>query len=260
MRNTLLLFVLFFVLATIHPASGSILSPFRGEERVRGVVVHATDSAALGSVHVINLDRERGTATAENGSFAVSASAGDRIMFQSVGFLNDTITVAPELLEQSNILVVRLYTRTYELSAVDVFPYATFAEFRHAFIHFKDPEPEFDLHLPDLPYIPPADGTGGVVISGPITYLYDRFSKRGREWSRYQQVLETESLAEQASRIVNSDLVRRYTDLEDEQEILKFLDYCRFSDEFIVNNPRHAVYESLLACYREYMAEKGRNP
>jgi hypothetical protein len=262
MRNPVLLLALLFAVPVLmHPASGSGFAPDGNgsvpenrEGRVRGLVVHAADSTALGSVHVINLSRERGTASAENGSFAIAASEGDQIMFQSVGFTNDTITVSLGDMDPGRILLVRLQPRTYELSAVDVFPYATFAEFKHAFLHFKDPEPEFDLHLPELPYIPPADGSGGVVISGPITYLYDRFSKRGREWTRYQEVLESESLALQAVRIVNPDLVRRYTELEDEEEIREFLDYCKLSDEFIVRSPRHAVYEALLACYRDYMA------
>jgi hypothetical protein len=259
MRTSRLLLALIFAMPVfVHPARGMGFAAESMDGRVRGLVMHAPDSTFLGRVHVINLDRERGTTSAEDGTFAISASAGERIMFQSVGFMNDTITVSPAILEHGHILVVGLYPRTYELSAVDVFPYATFAEFRHAFIHFKDPEPEFDLHLPELPYIPPADGSGGVVISGPITYLYDRFSKRGREWTRYQQVLEAESLAERAARIVNPDLVRRYTDLDDEEEILAFLEYCKLSDEFIVKNPRHAVYESLLACYREFMAETGK--
>ena len=256
-----MLALLFAVPVLMHPASGSSFVPDRNgsapeisQGRLRGLVVHAGDSTALGSIHIINLSKARGTASAENGSFAIAASEGDQIMFQSVGFTNDTITVNLADMEPDHILLVRLQPRTYELSAVDVFPYATFAEFRHAFIHFQDPEPEFDLHLPELPYIPPADGSGGVVIRGPITYLYDRFSKRGREWTRYQEVLESESLALQAARIVNPDLVRRYTELEDEEEIREFLDYCKLSDEFIVRSPRHAVYEALLACYRDYMA------
>jgi hypothetical protein len=262
MRNPILLLALLFTVPVfMRPASGSGFAPDGkgiasqyAEGRVRGLVVHAADSSALGSVHVINLSKARGTASAENGSFAIAASEGDQIMFQSVGFTNDTITVTPAVLDPGHILLVALYAKTYELSSVDVFPYATFAEFKHAFLHFQDPEPEFDLNLPDLPYIPPADGSGGAVIRGPITYLYHRFSKRGKEWTRYQEVLESESLALQAARIVNPELVRRYTELEDEEEIKEFLEYCKLSDEFIVRSPRTAVYEALLACYRDFMA------
>ena len=242
--------------AFMHPASGKGIASESREGRVRGIVVRATDSTALGDAHIINLSKSSGTASAENGSFAIAASEGDQLMIQSVGFRNDTITVTRTVLDTGHILVVGLLPKTYELSGVDVFPYATFAEFRHAFIHFEDPEPEFDLHLPELPYIPPADGSGGGVIRGPITYLYDRFSKRGKELTRYQEVLEAESLAEQAGRIVNPDLVRRYTELEVEEEISEFLLYCRLSDEFIVRSPRHAVYEALLDCYRNYLAER----
>jgi len=218
----------------------------------RSRVVQLSDSTSIPNVHVINLRNGRGTSSAADGSFKMVVEAGDKVLFTALGFHNHTLMVDSIMFENELPTVVVLAEKTYDLPVVEIYPYATFTDFKYAFLNFEDPEPAIKLNLPKSMQIA-APGEGfGVTINGPIQALYDQFSKRGKELRNYQEVVEKEELRRKASRVVNVETVRRYTHLQDEAEIYRFLRFCNMSDEYIVASAEYEVYQQLLACYRQY--------
>lgn len=95
----------------------------------------------------------------------------------------------------------------------------------------------------------------GVAIPGPITFLYDRFSKRGKAQRKYQNVLIQEDLARRAKRVVNPQIIERLTGLKEREKINDFLIYCSITDEYVVNTRETEVYARIIACYEGYEAE-----
>lgn len=226
--------------------------------RISGKVISQTDSTAIPNVHVINISRATGTTTAVDGTFSLWISPGNRIMYQALGFTTDTLWITEDFFANPQLLTVELSEKIYDLPAFEVFPYATFAEFKYAFLNFEDPEPEIDLNLPPSKALPPGihddAAGGGVTITGPITYLYDRFSRRGRELARYHEVVQEDQMARRAERVVNHRIIAQLTGLEDYREINEFLRFCNLDDAYIVNTKEYVVYQKILFCYRQYAA------
>jgi len=219
---------------------------------IKGFVVDERDSSAIPNVHIINLNRVRGTTSGVDGSFAIMAREGDSILLQAVGFFTDTLEIAYEVLESNEKIIIPLKDKTYQLPTVDVYPWATFSEFKYAFLNFEDPEPPLNLQLPPPEFQPdPGEGVG-IVIPGPITALYDHFSRRGREMARYREIKKEAELARRASRVVNPDIVKRLTGIESEQEYYIFLDFCNITNEYIVSTQEYNVYQRILQCYKQY--------
>jgi hypothetical protein len=243
--NMMLICSLFFVVESHGQSS-------RDEKKfLMGRVVNPTNNAPLPNVHIINLRSAAGAFTSQDGSFIILAAATDRLLFQSVGFSSDTIQLNAQIFEEG-YLIVELADRVYELPQVDVFPYPTFTDFKYAFLNKKVADDNVKISLPQLPnLVQPGEGFG-LRIDGPITAMYNQFSRRGREIREYQNVLEREDLRRRASRVVNAEVVRRYTGLENDAEIEAFLKFCNMSDEFIVANQQYVVYEQLLACFQQY--------
>jgi hypothetical protein len=225
-----------------------------GQKLLTGRVINSKDSSPLPDVHIINIKSARGTSSNANGSFMIMVEQHDQLLFQSLGFHNDTLVI--DFNQYDDYVVIALREQVYELPVVEVFPYNSFTDFKYAFLNFKDKEPVYELHLPNLPNLAvPSEGFG-VTIPGPITAIYDQFSKRGRELRKYQEVLVAEDLHRRASRVVNVETVKRYTTLQDEAEIYRFLRYCNMSDEYIVSVSEYEVYRQLLACFNQYTLEK----
>ena len=242
---------------TLQGYSASVLAATPPDRAIiRGIVADQRDSVAVANVHIINLSRSWGTTSSPTGSFSMMASAGDKILFQAIGFYKDTILITEHMLLQGENIDVWLSEQIYELPTVDIYPYATFTDFKYAFLNFKDPEPAIDLHLPDPASIPRNGAEGGITLNGPITYLYDRFSRRGKEMARYHELVGQAEMDRRAERVINVELVKRYTGIEDDREVYDFLEYCNLTSEFILAHKEYEVYSALLACFDQYCRER----
>ena len=242
------------LLALGNPQARAVPPP----ELLRGKVVSLTDSTAIPNVHIINLGNARATISGNEGQFWIPAAPGDSIRFQAVGFETLVLGISPEILNQQEDWVVRLEVKIYELPVVEIWPYQTFSEFKYAFLNFKDPEPEFELKLPEvsLDAVPGNRPPGlGVVIPGPITFLYDRFSRRGKAQRNYLEVLRQEGLASRATRVVNPQVIERLTGLKEREDINAFLIHCGITDEYVVSTREAEVYARIIACYETWVAE-----
>jgi hypothetical protein len=226
---------------------------------LQGVVISQRDSAVIPNVHIINISSARATISGTDGQFWIHAAVGDSIRFQAIGFETLVHFVHPGLLDNEGNHLVTLEEKTYELPVVEVFPYQTFSEFKYAFLNFDEPdEPDYTIEFPE--FIPEPDLEKmplgfGVAIPGPITFLYDRFSKRGKAQRKYQNVLIQEDLARRAERVVNPQIIERLTGLKERGEINTFLIYCGITDEYVVNTRDTEVYARIIACYEAYEAE-----
>ncbi len=226
---------------------------------LKGVVINQRDSAVIPNVHIINISSAKATTSGTEGQFRIPASVGDSIRFQSVALETLVLFVHPGLLSNEENLLVTMEEKTYELPVVEIFPYQTFSEFKYAFLNFKEPdEPAYKIDFPE--FIPEPDLEKmplgfGVAIPGPITFFYDRFSKRGKAERKYQNVLIQEELAKRAERVVNPQIIERLTGLKERGEINAFLIYCGITDEYVVNTRDTEVYERIIACYEGYEAD-----
>lgn len=226
---------------------------------LNGKVITLKDSTAISNVHIINLNSAKATISGAEGWFWIPAAAGDSIRFQAIGFETLVLFVGPGLLANDEDWVVALEEKIYELPVVEIYPFQTFTEFKYAFLNFKEPdEAELKMELPEV--VPEPDlekmplGFGGV-IPGPITFLYDRFSRRGKALRNYQNVLRQEELAGRAARVVNPQVIERLTGLNDRAEINAFLIHCGITDEYVVNTRDTEVYARIIACYETYVAD-----
>jgi len=221
-----------------------------------GKLLQQEDSQPIPNAHIINLSRSIGTVSFHDGSFHIHVQNGDRIRFQAVGFVTEIIIIN----ENTNLTEVEknifLQKRIYELSEVRVVPYATFAEFKQAFIEHRDTVEEYQLELPELPQITEYRPQGGIVIKGAITELYNTYSQRGKQIKKYHEILEQEALAYKVSKKYNPRVVTMVTKLTDPKEIEEFMEFCKLNQLFILNAKEYELYQAIQDCFKDYTAFK----
>jgi hypothetical protein len=128
---------------------------------------------------------------------------------------------------------------------------ATWEDFKKEFIEMKveDPIANLDLHLPspkEMRNI--AYPQGGIVIQGPISFLYDQFSKEAQSKRVYADLMRKDAAAVRYNHV----LVSKITGLQDDKEIKKFMDFCAFQVEFILNASDYELYAAILDCYEDF--------
>lgn len=98
---------------------------------------------------------------------------------------------------------------------------------------------------------------GGAVLGSPITYLYDRFSKSGRERREYAMLLAKDRARKAVDQKLDDFVISTLTSFDDE-ELIKFKEFCSFHPSFIELVDELTLYYELLRCRTEYI-EKGLN-
>lgn len=99
---------------------------------------------------------------------------------------------------------------------------------------------------------------GGYVLGSPITYLYDRFSKDGKERAEYARLLQRDRLRAQSREKYDDLIVTTLTNFTDE-ELADFKVFCSFHPTFIDQAELVELYYEILRCKHEY-EEKGLAP
>lgn len=92
---------------------------------------------------------------------------------------------------------------------------------------------------------------GGVVLGSPITYLYDRFSKDGKERRKYQQLLERDRMRAQSKEKYDDLIITTLTNFADD-ELAKFKEFCSFHPSYIDQVQLVELYYEILRCKHEY--------
>jgi len=95
----------------------------------------------------------------------------------------------------------------------------------------------------------------GMVLGSPITYMYDRFSKDGKERRKYAELLERDRQIRASGKKIDDLIIVTLTNFENE-ELVKFKEFCSFHPSYIEAVDALELYFEILRCKKEYK-EKG---
>lgn len=96
---------------------------------------------------------------------------------------------------------------------------------------------------------------GGVVLGSPITYLYDRFSKSGRERREYAMLLARDKQRKENGKKFDDFVVSTLTSFKDE-ELARFKAFCSFHPSFIDMIDDLTLYFEILRCRTEFIEKE----
>ncbi len=244
----LLTFLLVWALKTLAQSD----LPGHMEGRVIDLYNHPISYA-----HIINLNKSFGVVADQSGRFVIPASHGDSLLITHVSHLvrimPARLTPSPSMMPEEIVLLPKIF----ELKefVVRYLP-KTREEFRHDFVRLKLPERSVavDLKLPHINtmvYSGP-EGGAGIVIKGPIQAIYDQFSKEARSRRKLESELANEVTRQMVQQKYSPQLVISLTGLNDPDSVRAFMNYCRFSDQTILESNQYDLCVEILKCFDMY--------
>ena len=194
-------------------------------------------------VYMINHNTGNGTISDYNGNFSIIASDLDTLVFTYLGYAKKKFPVLRiKNINDSTKSSMRVYMQRImiDLPMANAFTYK-----------IKPNEIDYMKR-----YIKDHSRTKGVnAFESPITALYDRLSRKGREQQKLQELFQQILIQEEVSKKFNPEILRQLT--EDEfVDYETFRKYCWYiNDEFILNNNGYALYAPIMECYRRWKRE-----
>ena len=224
------------------------------------------------NVHVVNISGNEGTNSNRQGQFRISASRGDTVRFSGVGYSLYSYFVPVDRLSPVIPLHIVMKSDTILITGINIYPWpADVTAFKQAILAMDDQTPKMpDLKLNDpkykaagtLPGSPPSYLPGMAnpgltyTIPGPITALYDAFSKEGKSRRKYEELVKSDQKKVVAARRYNADVVKLITHFTSDKEIQDFMLYCNLSVDFIISSSEYDLYKAVHECLLAYNESK----
>ena len=202
----------------------------------RSRVINDSTLSSIRDCHVINKTQRMGTVTDAYGDFKITANVNDSILFSAIGYKTLTIALTDSMYTYGHI--IKLQPATYEIDEVIIRPIL-----------------EIPLITKWEIYTKPLPGQGGINIPigvSPITALYDRFSKEGKQKRYFKKVSEGTADFMLVGEKFNGEMVAQITGLKDD-DLIKFMSWCNFSNDFLLNYSPETIKREIRKKYQEYV-------
>jgi len=220
---------------------------------VRGVIKDS-ELNPVSYAHILSKSRNEGWVCDYDGKFRISVLPGDTLRISAVSF-HHSILIIPETFEYRELsVVISMQKDTVNLKELIVHPWpSTLNQMKREFmeIEIEDPVANLNLHL----FLPSpqemrnlANPDGGITMPGPISILYNKFSKEARSKRTYAELMKKEK----AGMRFNKTIVSRITGLKNDDEIKKFMEFCSLQIRFILESTDYELYAAIINCYDEY--------
>lgn len=218
-------------------------------------ILNQKDSTPIGFVHIINLTTRHGVISDYNGKFNFTVDVKDTIKISVLGFESQKIV------GEQVPTVIYLTPKNYDLEEFTVLPYKDYEEFKEAFINLDLPDSSLKMnpHLfmfGEEMFLYRAANNSGITIDGPISGLFDLFSKHAKSKRRYEDLLARDRYKSYLATKFNNKVVENATPLTDQKEIAYFMTYCDFSDDFLAQANSYDIVVQIQHCYKEYSTNK----
>lgn len=263
--------ILCFSLLVLLNVNAQVISPDRNIS-VEGIITNA-DGRNIENVHVVNVSNQWGTLSNREGQFKINAFPGDTLRITCVGYDPLKYHLPTDRLSPVIPLHIVMHSDTLLIIGATIYPWPADAEaLKQAILAMDDQTPKMpDLKLNDRRYNAatapygnsnvsiPGMGDPGLTytIQGPITALYEAFSRSAKSQRKYESLVNEDSKKVIAARRYNAEVVKRVTSFKTDKEIQDFMLYCNLTVDFIISSSEYELYFAIHQCLLAYNAEKG---
>lgn len=241
--------VLFIVLFLFASAKVLAQAPNGAQFPVR-VAVKLVDLATgkpvpYASARILNTTK--GTMADSNGFFTMVISQKDTLRVSSLGY-HDLYYVKDPYRQTSYYVTLGMRSRIFVLEAVEIVS-KRYRDLNHPMLRW-----EYKARfLPKvwLFYEPTGEPPPQADLMSPISFLYDRFSRRGKATRKLRDMVAERARKKRNAVKYNAAKVQKWTGLGDE-EIGEFMNFCPMPDAFIDESTEYQIIEKVFRCLEDF--------
>ncbi len=216
-----------------------------------GTIVDETD-APVPYVTISVLNRNVGVVSDAEGFFFLRFARQDTLELSTLGFEKHQLYLGDTATADNYDLNIRLSEKTYTLENITVIAYKDEEAFKRAILALDEkdlPKETPKIRIPGSYDGPRIEKRAGP--ASPLSFLYDRFSKRARYEREARQAEQDYEYRKNLSSKYNRELVSKVTGLEDMQ-LDEFMAQCRLEDTFIEKSNEYEIILAINQCYEDF--------
>jgi len=234
-----------------------------GQERdiFRGKVVDFITYQPLESTCIHNLSSGLMVFSNSSGDFSMLVTSHDTLAITRVGYEMELFAMNDSLKSTKGRITVKLLMKSIILRNVTVYamkPYPLFIK------DLVKTTPQEKVDVPGIE-VPPEERVNydvkgnllrGTPLASPISFLYDRFSRKAKMGRMYADLVANQDEVLRLAQKYNPEIVRRITKLEGEK-LEDFMLYCSFTYYTLVVSTDSEIEQMIANKYIQYKRENG---
>ena len=223
---------------------------------LEGRLFNQKDSSFVPASNVYTMPGNKGNMSDPNGYFYMEITEEDTLYVTTIGFKKYKIYCADLIHNKDFRIHIFLEPKIYQLETFNVLSSLTYEEFKDELLDLPLAEEQIvDFNIPWEWYgytNLPASGGFGLTFNGIFSSLYDKHGKEGKQRREIAKVEANQGIQDFIFSKYNPYIIQRATGIVDEDEIIRFMEYCQFSDYFIVNSTEQEMINALAKKYEVY--------
>ena len=193
------------------------------------------------------LHSKKGLVADSNGFFSAVLVQSDTLKISSLGYY-DMLFVKDPGRPTSYYVTVALKSKIYELDAVQIMARRS-KDLNNPFLRW-----EYKARF--MPkvwmfYTPDGSPPEAPSVMSPISFLYDKYSRRGKAARKLRDMVAERARKKQNALRYNAAKVQQWTGLED-SEIEEFMRFCPMPDAFLETAGEYEIIEKTFRCLEDF--------
>ncbi|MBT9188477.1 MULTISPECIES: carboxypeptidase-like regulatory domain-containing protein [Zobellia] len=248
----LLIIILLFISTFSFAQEEEVLE----EKEIKAIVVNAQTDAVMGDVHVINLNKVKGTITKEDGEFTISASVDDILYFSFLGFKSQKIRVTNDMFKFKDTKIA-LTELAYALEEVIVKPYQLTGyleiDVKNAPINNAY---QYSISGLSVGYEGGNKNPSAVTkvlgaILNPADLLRNLFGKQPNQMKKLRKIKEDDQIRDLLASKFDREVLTELLQIE-KLDIQDILNNCNYSKSFIRTANDLQILDAISSCYEDF--------
>jgi len=250
LKKELFYFTVLIILFPTHSLYSQIINKPVNDRvfQLRGKVIDS-ENIPVSFAHIVNIRRKNKTITDSTGYFELPVIARDTLRITGIGFVTKYIGIEEAMLKDTSVRIIQLEKRVYDLPTVNVYE-LRWQIFKAEFMEQKVEEDKTAKRISNwMSNLVPSDELRMIfqAARGPgFTIPYKSKAERSKK-----KVEKMEQKYAIISPKFNDKLITNLTGLKG-KEIYKFLQFCNFSDDYLIQSSEYEIIEEILNKWETY--------
>lgn len=233
---------------------------FGQQKQYSGRVFDGITYQPLIGASVYNMNTKKFAFTDKDGKFAINLSMNDTLVISKSSYRQLVVSINKQVFYSSeDFFLYYKATMLKEVNIIAINP--SYEGFKKDIVTME--LPEYYKHIEDakLDEFQKANATykpdgnflalGGQMTTSPITFLYDKYSRKSKMNRLYNEMMSYEDEVERVQDKYNREIVSELTGLKGD-ELLKFMMYCRFSYYDLVRMSDAEIQSKIKSKFYDY--------
>jgi hypothetical protein len=232
---------------------------------LKGIIIDEKSGNSLAYGNILNFSRHYSNYSDTNGEFILGVNPGDTLVLSAVGYYYQKIIVNDSLLNAALPARFVMRPRTYEISEARIVRLGTYDEFRQKFINLDKPKTQTEVLADELANISREvakesfyNAQANKKLDGITLLTVPILTPEEKERIELARILEEEKVRELIYKKFNPEVVKKITGLKKDDEIIEFMQFCDFSDEYLLGISEYELMEHIALKYGAFKRKKQR--